>query len=105
METVSTLINEYLSITGRPAATLSVSEFMTFKEYADKELSTPREKLISDVPNAEHKEEIKQSKPDVKASLEKKEEVTKIIKLEKTDNQPETHTENNILSMLKSVPG
>ena len=101
VETVNSLINEYLAITGRPAATLSVSEFMAFKEYASKEaLSTTREVSLS-VPNvvSESKKEIAEPKKVVS-----QEDTKKIVKLE-ANNQPRKKKKNNILSMLKSVPG
>ena len=33
---IEKIINEYLNITGRPAATLSVAEFLEIKKYAQK---------------------------------------------------------------------
>ncbi len=40
MSDIKALINEYAALTGRPVATLSVNEFLQFKEYADSTVTT-----------------------------------------------------------------
>ncbi len=106
METVNSLINEYLSITGRPAATLSVSEFMTFKEYADKEHDVYRINYVMHMKQKSSDNAIKiDETKEPSVFEEKKKETSNVVKIEDKDEQKKKHTEGNILSMLKSVPG
>ena len=103
MGTLQELANEYAALTGRPVATLSVQEFISLKEFAQREkmqvqivkpaeMTIPQSLAVNETTHTD-----KADKTDNKDN--------KIAEMQKRTADIKDKSKSSILNMLKSVPG
>lgn len=91
---INNIIDDYLNITGRPAATLTVSEYLQF-------LNASKENLINNINSNNSVSYNHVSKPDTPANIEMPRNCSNI-----TTEEISTETsKSNALAFLKSISG
>lgn len=105
---MNNIIRDYLSLTGRPAATLSVEEYLKFLEYATQSQTTPIDSEIKTEPKSPRKSEETAPVEEQRKNPREKEERKPIpmqSQIAKEENHSQPNERDNILKMLQSVSG
>ena len=109
MSDIRTLLDEYVSITGRPIQTISVDEYLSFKKFADK---AGVQKIREEAPVTEKETTMPQKEQEVESSKKKTEPamirnypVQQKSCTEKRTAMEKKNSENTMLSLLNSIPG
>ncbi len=119
MNKIEQLINEYASITGRPVATISVSEYLEIKRYSEAATSVnivPSDVPVASRPAASRAEAVQEpsvpethSKPakeasvtDIKTHSASEEKQERAVKLEPVEKKPK---KSSAFAMMRSISG
>ncbi|MCR5670690.1 MAG: hypothetical protein K6G10_06760 [Butyrivibrio sp.] len=108
MNEIKELLDEYTSITGRPIATLSVEEYLSFKKFLSKG-NTVQKTITSDADKKITVQGASSQKQDIESEI--KETKTAQVQPIRTSKPAKEHAakpqnkQTDILSLLKSVPG
>lgn len=98
MNSAKELLTEYTAITGRPLATISVSEFLEFKKYSEG-MAVP---ISMQVEMSKYSQPVTTREPltQVVPISDKREE--KIAKTDTSENKPK---KSSAFAMMKSIGG
>ena len=116
MADISQLITEYSAITGRPAATLSVTEFLEFKKYSEKHTAHVNMAFSNGAPLKEVQRGAAPSTEPVSYTKEEVEDTPRTNKVSEPDCRTEseemieemeekTKTVSNAFLMMRSISG
>ena len=108
MSDIKLLLEEYSQLTGRPMATITVDEYLSFKKFENKNIINVSDDKSSEIPhteNASRKDEMPSSKEGdnikpITSAVQKKTESRA-----KTAEKEQVNNKDAILAMLRSIPG